>query len=144
MSTYRQFVDTMPTEPARLAAAVYSAPVSRGDRIANRALSVLLAVAIGAGLAWWLWEWAGQCLELLTCGLALVRPHEPTVHSANQERLSAAVVAAHRAGRDAGYCEGFRDGVRWGRLAHGALGMVLGAGLVAAMLQLGWLAGGAG
>lgn len=110
----------------------------------NLLLNLLVAVGVVCGLAWWLWEWAGQCLEVLTCGLALVRPHTPSAASANQERLSALVTAAHKAGHDAGYCDGFRDGVRWGRLAHGAAGMLLGAGLVAAMLNLGWLAGGAG
>jgi hypothetical protein len=144
MSTYRNFDDTMPTEPARLATHAYSSPVRRGDRIANITLSVLLGAAIGAGLAWWLWEWTAQCLELFTCGLALVRPHTPSVASANQERLALAVVDAHKVGHDTGYVEGFRDGVRWSRLAHGALGMVLGAGLVAAALQLGHLVGGAG
>jgi hypothetical protein len=131
MSNHRDFVITIPT-------------VRRTARWLNALLNLLVAVGVAAGLAWWLWEWAGQCMELLTCGLALVRPHTPSAAAANQDRLAALVTAAQKAGHDAGYCEGFRDGVRWGRLAHGALGMLLGAGLVAAMLNLGWLAGGAG
>jgi hypothetical protein len=145
MSYRRDFVDTMPTEPARLASTLYSSTVRRTDRWVNRLLNLLVAVAIGAGLAWWLWEWAVACTTALTCGLAQVRPQPTTSHAAatNEERLHAAISAAHKAGHDAGYCAGFKAGARYGRVLQVGAGVVLGAALVAGMLQLG-LAAGAG
>lgn len=141
MSYPRNFVDTMPTEPARLAARDYSSTVETTDRFVNRTLSVLLAAAIGAGLAWWVWEWAAACTQALTCGVALVRPALVTAQSVNEERLHAAVDAAYKNGREQGYCNGFKAGARYGRVLHTGAGVLLGAALVAAALQLGLLAG---
>jgi hypothetical protein len=147
MSRTRSFVDTTPVNMAELLARQHGGQVRRTDRIVN----VLLAVAIGAGLAWWLWEWAVACTTALTCGLALVRPHPTTggVAATNEERLHTAISAAHKAGHDAGYCAGFKAGhdagycagfkagARYGRVLHVGAGMLLGAALVAGMLKLG-------
>ena len=138
MSYPRTFVDTMPTEPARLATDLASRKARHAEHWLNRALSVLLAVAIGAGLGWWLYEWAGQCVEVWSCGLALVRPAATsTVQSLNQERLHAAVDAAYKNGRDEGYYAGYRDGGRYGAAVYLAAGAVLGGVLTIGALHLG-------
>jgi hypothetical protein len=139
----RDFYDTIPVEPARLAARAYSAPIVRVDRWINRLVNVLLAVGIATGLAWWLWEWAAQCTELLTCGLALVRPVKNTAQSVNEQRLHAAVDAAFKNGHTHGYEAGFRAGARFGRVLHIGAGVVIGAALVALALHLGVQAGSA-
>ncbi len=137
----RDFHDTIPVEPTRMAARLYSAPVVRVDRWINRALNLIVAVGIATALAWWLWEWAGQCAELLTCGLALVRPVGNTARSVNEERLHAAVAAAYKAGQDEGFHRGFTSGARYGRVLQVGAGVVLGAALVAVALQLGLYTG---
>jgi hypothetical protein len=140
--SHRELVDSMLVQLCETASRHWGSSVERTDRIVNRTLSVLLAVAIGFGLAWWLWEWAGQCAELLTCGMALVRPHPSgSAAATNEERLHIAVSAAHKAGEDAGYCAGFKAGARYGRVLHIGAGMVLGAALVAVMLKLGFVVG---
>ncbi len=142
--SHRDFVDTMPVQLCETASRHWGGTVEHTDRILNRSLSLLLAVAIGAGLAWWLWEWAGQCAELLTCGMALVRPRPSgSAAATNEERLHIAVSDAHRAGKEAGYCAGFKAGARYGRVLHIGAGMVLGAALVAVMLKLGLIVGAA-
>lgn len=145
MSYRRDFPDTAAVDMAKLLAQTYSAQVSRTDRWVNRLLNLLVAVAIGAALAWWLWEWASTCAEALTCGVALVRPHRTPSGATltNEERLHSAVTSADKAGYDRGYCKGFTAGARYGRVLHFGAGLVAGAALVAGALQAGFIAGGA-
>lgn len=142
MSRTRPFGDTTSVDMTKLLARSYGNQVKRTDALVNRTLSVLLAVAIGAGLAWWLWEWASACTSALTCGLAMVRPAQATAQTVNEERLHAAVDAAFKNGKAEGYQAGFTAGARYGRVLHIGAGVLLGALLVAGLLNLGLQAGG--
>lgn len=135
----RNPVDTWLVQRCAAAANHQGERVRRFDRIAD----CLVALAIGAALGWWLWEWAGQCVEALTCGAALARPHLQSAQSINQERLHSAIDDAYKSGDADGYLRGYRSGMRASRVLHVGAGTVIGAVLVMAALQLGWLVGGA-